>query len=650
MTSSATSFTRGTALIAATLLALGCQDPVGPELPDLHDPGAPVLSHSGASPGLAATGAIGSGAAAPGASRQDFEIDVAWDLTGRLFFRDWSVVRSDGSVATVTIDASDRGTWLAAYRNSSTACADPARGAEFDGMGRLDTGDLLRVTVVACDNGAAGSGTDVFRIALPQAQYERTGTLAAGDVVKSSGTNPPPATATQVAGHGAIGPGTPTLGSDRQEFDFDVTSAAGGTLTFTDYSVLRGTGLPGRIVVGGDPATGVTSFHQVTARCVRMSGTGRLDTGDLWAFFADVCDNANPGTGFDSFAITLPDRGGRGIPYAKSGTLTGGDIVQTGGGGGGGGEPAPTTGDLNVTTTTSGSGLDPDGYTVTLDGTDSRSIPNNGEVTYTDLSAGSHTVALSGVAGNCAVSGGNSRTVSVSAGATASASFAVSCAAAVATRLVFSVQPTTVTAGSAISPAVRVAAQDNGGNTVTTFSGTITLALGSNSNGATLSGTRTVTAVNGVATFSDLRITRAGTGYTLTASSSGLAGATSSSFGVTAAAASALFFTVQPSNTETNESISPAVRVTARDAYGNTATSFRGSMTIAIGRNPSGGTLSGTRTVTAASGVGTFSDLRIDRAGDGYTLRVSASGLAGAESAAFDVDRAPLICLLGICL
>jgi hypothetical protein len=52
----------------------------------------------------------------------------------------------------------------------------------------------------------------------------------------------------------------------------------------------------------------------------------------------------------------------------------------------------------------------------------------------------------------------------------------------------------------------------------------------------TLQGTTTATASQGVATFSNLVITRAGT-YTITASSSPLTSATSSSFTISAAAA-----------------------------------------------------------------------------------------------------------------
>src|SRR5437588_535727 len=205
------------------------------------------------------------------------------------------------------------------------------------------------------------------------------------------------------------------------------------------------------------------------------------------------------------------------------------------------------------------------------------------------------------------------RTADVPAGGTVSVAFQVTCAAPPATQLVFTVQPSNAAAGGAISPSVQVTARDASGNVSTSFTGAITIALGSSPSGGTLSGTKTVSAVNGVATFSNLIITKAGTGYRLAATASGLTGATSSSFSVSAASASALVFTVEPSNTQTATSIAPAVQVTARDAYGNTATSFNGSLTMSIGQNPGGGTLSGTKTVTAVNGVGTFSDLKIDR-------------------------------------
>src|SRR3989475_6996233 len=72
-------------------------------------------------------------------------------------------------------------------------------------------------------------------------------------------------------------------------------------------------------------------------------------------------------------------------------------------------------GRLTVTINTTGSNLDPDGYTVTADGSVSQPIATNGSVTFTGP-AGDHSIALSGVAANCTVSGANPRMVTVPAG------------------------------------------------------------------------------------------------------------------------------------------------------------------------------------------------------------------------------------------
>lgn len=87
-----------------------------------------------------------------------------------------------------------------------------------------------------------------------------------------------------------------------------------------------------------------------------------------------------------------------------------------------------SVGSLFVSANTTGVDLDADGYTVTVDGGASQVIATNGSLTFTGLYASSHSVALSGVAGNCTLSEANPRTVTVSAGGTASATFAASCA------------------------------------------------------------------------------------------------------------------------------------------------------------------------------------------------------------------------------
>jgi hypothetical protein len=206
-----------------------------------------------------------------------------------------------------------------------------------------------------------------------------------------------------------------------------------------------------------------------------------------------------------------------------------------------------------------------------------------------------------------------------------------------AAKLAFGVEPSTITSGVTISPALTVAIEDAAGNIVTTSSASVTLALGSNPNGATLSGTTTVAAVNGVAQFSDLSINRSGAAYLFVASSAGLTGASSGTFNVNPGAAAKLIFSTQPTSATAGAAIAPAVQVTVQDALGNSATGSSVNVTLAIGVNVGGGMLSGLATVPAVGGVATFSTLAIDKVGTGYTLTAASTGLAGTSSATFNI-------------
>jgi len=101
-----------------------------------------------------------------------------------------------------------------------------------------------------------------------------------------------------------------------------------------------------------------------------------------------------------------------------------------------------------------------------------------------------------------------------------------------ATRLAFTVQPTRTEGAQPITPAIEVTILDVFGDIVPTATNTVTVALGTNPNGATLFGTLTANAVGGIATFPDLRLDRPGTGYTLLASMTGAAEAMSAQFAV----------------------------------------------------------------------------------------------------------------------
>src|SRR5437867_1085185 len=84
---------------------------------------------------------------------------------------------------------------------------------------------------------------------------------------------------------------------------------------------------------------------------------------------------------------------------------------------------------VQVTTPTTGLETEPDGYSVAVDGGTPQAIVVNGSATITRLSAGSHTVVLSGVAANCAVTGSASRSVSIASGQTVPVIFDVTCLA-----------------------------------------------------------------------------------------------------------------------------------------------------------------------------------------------------------------------------
>jgi hypothetical protein len=210
-----------------------------------------------------------------------------------------------------------------------------------------------------------------------------------------------------------------------------------------------------------------------------------------------------------------------------------------------------------------------------------------------------------------------------------------------ATTLAFTVQPSAVAAGASIQPSVHVAVQDAGGNTVTTATNSITVALtsGSGASGAVLAGTRTRAAINGVATFDNLSITKAASGYTLDATATGLTSARSTAFAVSAAAAVKLVFTAQPSSVAQGATITPAVQVSVRDAYDNAVSTATNTITVGItnGTGASGAVLGGTLTRAATSGAAAFNNLTVDLAGTGYTLTATSSSLTNAVSSAFNV-------------
>jgi hypothetical protein len=197
---------------------------------------------------------------------------------------------------------------------------------------------------------------------------------------------------------------------------------------------------------------------------------------------------------------------------------------------------------------------------------------------------------------------------------------------AAAAQLVIQQAPTTGTAGVALSPAVKVAVQDQFGNLVSTYSiVTLTLSSGTFSTGQT---TATAGVSSGIATFSSLTLKTAGN-YTLTASD-GTLPVTSFSVTISPAAASKLVFIQQPPAAGTaGVPLSPAITVAVEDQFGNIVNSAATvTLTLSSGTFSNGST---TATASAVGGVATFGSLSIKTAGT-YTLLASSGSLTTATS------------------
>jgi len=207
-------------------------------------------------------------------------------------------------------------------------------------------------------------------------------------------------------------------------------------------------------------------------------------------------------------------------------------------------------------------------------------------------------------------------------------------------HLEFTQQPTTTTAGATMAP-VKVTLKDGQGNTITSFTGNVHLEIAPNANPGGDALARDLNAVAGAARFSDVTLTKAGSGYRLEATADGVASVTSGSFGVNAGRWHYSKFLVEPSNTTPNRPITPAVRVAVLDDWGNVATSYPYILYMSIKNDGSPGRnaiLDGSGSGRAATaGIATFENLKIDQLGVGYTLVVGGTEAAAATSASFDV-------------
>ena len=200
---------------------------------------------------------------------------------------------------------------------------------------------------------------------------------------------------------------------------------------------------------------------------------------------------------------------------------------------------------------------------------------------------------------------GSGYTLQVSSGSLVSAaSNSISVTPSATTQWAILNTPTSVTAG--VGFALTVAAEDGEGNVATSFAGSASLTRASGPLGGTLGGTTTATVSSGLAVFSNLTLNVAGGGYALGVAGGTLASATSTAISVVPGAVAQLLITAQPPAT-VSAGTGFGVSVVAEDVEGNIATNYTGAVSLTLSSGPIGGTLSGTTSTNAVSGVAVFS-------------------------------------------
>jgi len=221
-------------------------------------------------------------------------------------------------------------------------------------------------------------------------------------------------------------------------------------------------------------------------------------------------------------------------------------------------------------------------------------------------------------------------------GVSGNSQISVTSVTSAASRLSVATQPSGAASGVdlAAQPVVQIMDASNSVVVSATVPVTATIASGN----GTLSGGTTVTSVNGIATFANLRLTGSGQ-FTLqfTTTAPGLAPTTSSSFTVTQTP-TALAIQTQPGGAVNgaNFTIQPIVQI--RDLGNIVVSGSTAGVTASVASGS--GTLSGTTVVSAVNGLATFTDLRVSGTGP-HTLKFIATALTPATSASFTVGPSP---------
>jgi len=259
----------------------------------------------------------------------------------------------------------------------------------------------------------------------------------------------------------------------------------------------------------------------------------------------------------------------------------------------------------------------------------------------TSLAAANGMVAFANLSHNVAT---NITITFTGSGLTSVTSSSIAVGTATADHLTIQTQPSaSAIAGVIFSQQPKVRIEDPFGNLISSDNSTVVTAARTAGSG-TLQGTLTVTAVSGIASFTNLSHLVANT-ITLGFSNGSLLGAVSSNIVVNPAGATRLSFTIQPGSAIAGAVFGVQPIINSQDQFGNNSTvGLSSNRVVSISLTSGAGPLQGTTSLdigtNAANGVATFTNLRIDAVGT-KQLTASSAGFTNAVSSSFAVSSAP---------
>jgi subtilisin family serine protease len=199
--------------------------------------------------------------------------------------------------------------------------------------------------------------------------------------------------------------------------------------------------------------------------------------------------------------------------------------------------------------------------------------------------------------------------------------------------------PTNTDVGDPITPAVKVRVLDDEGLAVPMgLLANAGIAIGNDPNGgsAVLSNGGNQPLVDGVATWSNLRISLGGIGYTLRASGGMLPAANSTAFTIATGAPSALEFAQQPVTTPAGTTL-PPITVRVEDISGNLVTSDNTTLVRLVRSNCTSTPVTGGSPVAVVNGIATFANVVLFTTGSSQRLQAMATGRSSDTSSTFSI-------------